>query len=256
MPIIISSSLGRSILSGTYWNASGSGGYAAFRTGSLFLKSGSASSYVEFSGSEGFMSGAGGTTTFGSGTMSSSSPSSRFKSGLIRADKIILTSNLGLTASSDVLKVKINAPMSASATIEGQISGSSMINHWVVISSGNKNLTAAESGKMIFMAAQTTASLPSPDTIGLYYHIIASQAFNSNPIKITGAVAADDFYGSFVSADGGTNDTANSAYDGIQFTSASVRGDSVTIVSNGSKWFARGVSEKSGAIQYQTGPNP
>ena len=246
MPIIISSSLGRSILSGTYWNASGSGGYAAFRTGSLFLKSGSASSYVEFSGSEGFMSGAGGTTTFGSGTMSSSSPSSRFKSGLIRADKIILTSNLGLTASSDVLKVKINAPMSASATIEGQISGSSMINHWVVISSGNKNLTAAESGKMIFMAAQTTASLPSPDTIGLYYHII----------KITGAVAADDFYGSFVSADGGTNDTANSAYDGIQFTSASVRGDSVTIVSNGSKWFARGVSEKSGAIQYQTGPNP
>ena len=146
--------------------------------------------------------------------------------------------------------------MSASTTIQGQISGSSMINHWLVIATGNKDLTAAESGKNIFMAAQTTASLPSPETIGLKYHIIASQGFNTSPIKITASNANDNLHGSFVSADGGTNDTADSAYDGIQFTSASVRGDSLTIVSNGSKWFVRGISEKSGAIQYQTGPNP
>ena len=146
--------------------------------------------------------------------------------------------------------------ISASTTIQGQISGSSVINHWVVISSGNKNLTAAESGKMIFMAAQTTASLPSPDTIGLNYHIIASQGFSNNPIKITASSPSDDLFGSFISADGGTNDTADNAYDGIQFTSASVRGDSLTIASDGSKWFVRGVSQNSGAIQYQTGPNP
>ena len=146
--------------------------------------------------------------------------------------------------------------ISASTTVQGQISGSSMINHWVVVASGNKNLTAAESGKNIFMAAQTTASLPSPDTIGLNYHIIASQGFSNNPIKITASSHNDNLYGSFVSADGGTNDTADNAHDGIQFTSASVRGDSLTIISNGSKWFVRGVSEKSGAIQYQTGPNP
>jgi|10_taG_2_1085330.scaffolds.fasta_scaffold22673_3 hypothetical protein len=213
----ISSSAGRSSLSGTFWTLSGSGGYANFRTGSARFQSGSASSALTLSGSQSTHSGAFGTTVYGSSSMSASrSPAAGGLFGRFRW--------------------------------KGNISGSSLTGRYSGSYSGfvtpisSRPLLYEDSGQTFLLGKNDKVmTLPSPDQAGIYYKFIARQNFQTNNSGVRSAAAADYIYGTAVASDGGNISSSYTPSNNFcSFTTGSKVGDSFVVISNGSAWMVTG----------------
>ena len=90
----------------------------------------------------------------------------------------------------------------------------------------------------------------------LEFHIIQSADYDSAVCTIVQAAASEDFYGAlYGSAQGesaGTDaDVAGASDTKIQFGSASLKGDRVRLVSDGTGWYAEAFAQNYAAITFE-----
>ena len=120
-------------------------------------------------------------------------------------------------------------------------------------SAGIKSLTAsatlaeADTGKTIYFTPPSSAgalviTLPAVSNVGLEFTIIQKSAFDTSACKVSSA-EGNNFVGN-LDAQTGTGDNSAGTDDFIQWGSATVAGDWVKLVSDGSKWYVIGSSSK------------
>ena len=114
----------------------------------------------------------------------------------------------------------------------------------VSVSAGaHVTLSARDSGKLIVMAANSTeVTLPSP-AAGMFFTIVQSGDYDTAVNLVNQAGASDDFVGGVFGSTQGENaatdsDKAVAANTKITFSSASLAGDRVHLVSDGTLWYA------------------
>jgi len=171
--------------------------------------------------------------------------------------KLTFTSNLGIHTGVGATKLSLPAVVSGSGTIRGQLSGSSIILQDIIHTSGLLALSASDSGKLIMMSPQTTASLPPLTTnsnIGLYYTFIMANDFSATATRISASSTGGNngrLHGGFVSTDGGAcASTSPGNEKEMLFGAGSLRGDSVVVTCVGTRWNLRGMVNTSGAITF------
>jgi hypothetical protein len=104
-------------------------------------------------------------------------------------------------------------------------------------------LIARDSGKLIVMAPNSTEiTLPSP-AAGMHFSIVQSGDYASAVNLVNQAGSDDDFVGGVFGSTQGENaatdsDKAVAANTKITFSSASLAGDRVHLVSDGTYWYA------------------
>lgn len=104
-------------------------------------------------------------------------------------------------------------------------------------------LTASDSGKIIFMnPTGIDITLPSA-AAGLNFEIILNADNSTTACTIVQAAASEDFYGHVFTSekeDAGTDgDTGESANTKITFATSAMKGDRVSLVSDGTVWFVK-----------------
>ena len=120
-------------------------------------------------------------------------------------------------------------------------------------SAGIKSLTAsatladADSGKVILFTPPSSAgalvmTLPAVSNVGLEFTIIQKSAYDTAVCKILSA-EGNNLVGN-IDAQTGAGDNAAATDDFIQFGSATVAGDFVKLISDGSKWYVVGSCSK------------
>ena len=117
-------------------------------------------------------------------------------------------------------------------------------------------LSAADSGKVILMAANgIDITLPSC-AAGMSFSIILTGDYDTAVCTVVQAAASEDFYGhvffSESEGDGGSTDgdTGTTSDTKITFGAASKRGDRVELVSDGSVWYARAYAKNYAGIIF------
>ena len=105
-------------------------------------------------------------------------------------------------------------------------------------------LAARDSGKLIVMAPNSTeVTLPSP-AAGMFFTVVQSGDYSSAVNLVNQAGSSDDFVGGVFGSTQGENaatdsDKAGAGDTKITFSSASLAGDRVEIVSDGTLWYAK-----------------
>ena len=114
----------------------------------------------------------------------------------------------------------------------------------VSVSAGaHVTLAARDSGKLIVMAPNSTeVTLPSA-AAGMYFTIVQSGDYDTAVNLVNQASASEDFVGGVFGSTQGENaatdsDKAVAANTKITFSSASLAGDRVHLVSDGTYWYA------------------
>ena len=121
--------------------------------------------------------------------------------------------------------------------------------------SADSTLTSADSGKTILMAPNgVDITLPSA-AAGLEFQIIQSGDYDTAVCTVVQAAATEDFYGAvFGSTQGesaGTDaDVAGSANTKITFAAASLKGDRVRLVSDGTGWYVEAFAQNYAGITF------
>ena len=112
-------------------------------------------------------------------------------------------------------------------------------------------LTAAQSGRTLFLSAATefATTLPAP-AAGLTYTFIVGAAPSGASYTIVTTSSANIIKGKAVNAEGVAGDTGT-ADDTISFVDGqAVAGDTVTVISDGTSWFASGFSAVAAGITF------
>lgn len=112
-------------------------------------------------------------------------------------------------------------------------------------------LTAAQSGRTFFLnsATEFVTTLPAP-AAGLVYTFIVGAAPSGASYTIVTNASANIIKGQAVNAAGAAGDTGT-ADDTISFVDAqAVAGDSVTVISDGTSWFAYGMCAVAAGITF------
>lgn len=112
-------------------------------------------------------------------------------------------------------------------------------------------LTAAQSNTTFFLSAATefATTLPAP-AAGLTYTFIVGAAPSGASYTIVTGSSANIIKGKAVNSEGVAGDTGT-ADDTISFVDgSSVAGDMVTVISDGTSWFAYGISAVAAGITF------
>ena len=103
-------------------------------------------------------------------------------------------------------------------------------------------LTAADSGKVVFLAANNAAITLPDAAVGLFYRIILSEDFSTASSTVT-AQTGDFLAGGAVSLDSNHGNAANGSSNLVAtFGSATLAGDYIDLHCDGQLWFVRGQS--------------
>jgi hypothetical protein len=123
----------------------------------------------------------------------------------------------------------------------------------VVTLTAASTLTAAQSGSTFFLSSATefATTLPAPSA-GLNYKFIVKAAPSGASYTIVTTSSANIIKGQAVNAAGAAGDTGT-ADDTISFVDGqAVAGDMVTVISDGTSWFAYGVCAVAAGITFTT----
>ena len=121
--------------------------------------------------------------------------------------------------------------------------------------SADATLQIADSGKTILMAPNgVDITLPSAQK-GLEFQIIQSGDYDTAVCTIVQAAASEDFYGAVYGSTQGESagtdaDVAGAANTKIQFGSASLKGDRVRLVSDGTGWYVEAFAQNYAGITF------
>ena len=121
--------------------------------------------------------------------------------------------------------------------------------------SSDATLSVADSGKTILMGANgVDITLPSASK-GLEFQIIQSADYDTAVCTIVQASATEDFYGALYGSTQGESagtdaDVAAAANTKITFASASLKGDRVRLVSDGTGWYVEAFAQVYNAITF------
>ena len=121
--------------------------------------------------------------------------------------------------------------------------------------SSDSTLTGADSGKTILMGANgVDITLPSA-AAGLEFQIIQSADYDTAVCTVVQAAATEDFYGALYGTSQGESagtdsDVGASANTKITFSSASLKGDRVRLVSDGTIWYVEAFAQNTAAITF------
>lgn len=112
-------------------------------------------------------------------------------------------------------------------------------------------LTAAQSGRTFFLSSATefATTLPAPAAGLVYTFIVAAAPSGASYTVVTGS-SANIIKGQAVNAAGAAGDTGT-ADDTISFVDGqAVAGDTVTVISDGTSWFAYGMCAVAAGITF------
>ena len=121
--------------------------------------------------------------------------------------------------------------------------------------SADATLQIADSGKTILMAPNgVDITLPSAQK-GLEFQIIQTGDYASAVCTVVQAAASEDFYGAIYGSTQGESagtdgDVAAAANTKITFSSASLKGDRVRLVSDGTGWYVEAFAQNYAAITF------
>ena len=121
--------------------------------------------------------------------------------------------------------------------------------------SSDSTLTGADSGKTILMGANgVDITLPSA-AAGLEFQIIMYADYDTAVCTVVQAAATDDFYGALYGTSQGESagtdsDVGAAANTKITFSSASLKGDRVRLVSDGTIWYVEAFAQNTAAITF------
>ena len=121
--------------------------------------------------------------------------------------------------------------------------------------SSDSTLVGADSGKTIIMGANgVDITLPSA-AAGLEFQIIQSADYDTAVCTVVQAAATEDFYGALYGTSQGESagtdsDVGASANTKITFSSASLKGDRVRLVSDGTIWYVEAFAQNTAAITF------
>jgi hypothetical protein len=116
-------------------------------------------------------------------------------------------------------------------------------------------LEDTDSGKVILLGANgVDVTLPSA-AIGLNFTIILAADYDTAVCTVVQAAASEDFYGAIYGSTQGENaatdgDVAAASNTKITFASASLRGDRVELVSDGTGWYVKAFAQNYAAITF------
>ena len=119
----------------------------------------------------------------------------------------------------------------------------------------DSTLTAADSGKTILMGANgVDITLPSA-ALGLEFQIIQTADYSTAVCTILQAAATEDFYGAVYGSTQGESaatdaDVAGSANTKITFSSASLKGDRVRLISDGTGWYVEAFVQNYAGVTF------
>ena len=122
--------------------------------------------------------------------------------------------------------------------------------------SADATLQIADSGKTILMAPNgVDITLPSAQK-GLEFQIIQTGDYASAVCTVVQAAASEDFYGAVYGSTQGESagtdaDVAGAANTKIQFGSASLKGDRVRLVSDGTGWYVEAFAQNYAGISFE-----
>ena len=122
--------------------------------------------------------------------------------------------------------------------------------------SADATLQIADSGKTILMAPNgVDITLPSAQK-GLEFQIIQTGDYASAVCTVVQAAASEDFYGAVYGSTQGESagtdaDVAGAAKTKIQFGSASLKGDRVRLVSDGTGWYVEAFAQNYAGISFE-----
>tara|TARA_R100001082_G_scaffold79102_1_gene46523 strand:+ start:876 stop:1295 length:420 start_codon:yes stop_codon:yes gene_type:complete len=121
--------------------------------------------------------------------------------------------------------------------------------------SSDTTLSVADSGKTILMGANgVDITLPSASK-GLEFQIIQSADYDTAVCTIVQASATEDFYGALYGSTQGESagtdaDVAAAANTKITFAAASLKGDRVRLISDGTGWYVEAFAQVYNAITF------
>ena len=116
-------------------------------------------------------------------------------------------------------------------------------------------LVPADTGKTILMGANgVDITLPSA-ALGLEFQIIQTADYDTAVCTVIQAAATEDFYGALYGTSQGESagtdsDVGASANTKITFSSASLKGDRVRLVSDGTIWYVEAFAQNTAAITF------
>ena len=118
-------------------------------------------------------------------------------------------------------------------------------------------LYSKDSGATILLAANdVNVTLPSAEA-GLHFSFIMAADYATAVCTVVQAAASEDFYGSVYGSSQGESagtdaDVAGSGDTKITFAAASLKGDRVELVSDGTGWFVRAYAQVYTAITFDS----
>ena len=121
--------------------------------------------------------------------------------------------------------------------------------------SSDSTLTGADSGKTILMGANgVDITLPSA-AAGLEFQLIPSSDYDTAVCTVVQAAATEDFYGALYGtaqgeSAGTDSDVGAASNTKITFSSASLKGDRVRLVSDGTIWYVEAFAQNTAAITF------
>ena len=119
----------------------------------------------------------------------------------------------------------------------------------------DSTLTAADSGKTILMGANgVDITLPSA-ALGLEFQIIQTADYDTAVCTVVQAAATEDFYGAVYGSTQGENaatdaDVGAAANTKITFSSASLKGDRVRLISDGTGWYVEAFVQNYAGVTF------
>ena len=121
--------------------------------------------------------------------------------------------------------------------------------------SSDSTLSPADYGKTILMGANgVDITLPSA-ALGMEFQIIQSADYDTAVCTVIQAAATEDFYGALYGTSQGESagtdsDVGAASNTKITFSSASLKGDRVRLVSDGTGWYAEAFAQNTAAITF------
>ena len=121
--------------------------------------------------------------------------------------------------------------------------------------SADGNLEDTDSGKVVLLGANgVDVTLPTA-AVGLNFTIILTADYDTAVCTVVQASASEDFYGAIYGSTQGENaatdgDVAAASNTKITFSSASLKGDRVELVSDGTGWYVKAFAQNYAAITF------